>query len=103
MPLITIEVDGKHNPTTSKGDFTLQYLEGRQQEYLEGKSTEEGAYVKEIYDAWVDLCIRIGKKPGSYKNFRTAIWNLKNEGPIEFYREEEVYGKWKKHYYRIAI
>lgn len=94
MPLITVEVDGMHKPPTSKRDFTLQYLEGR---------GIDGAYVKEIFDAWVDFCIQLGKKPGNYKDYRTAIWNMKNEGVIEKFKEEPVYNKWNRVYYRLSI
>jgi len=94
MPVITVEVDGKHKPAISKRDFTVKYLE---------QSELEGAYVKEIYDAWLDFCIQIGKKPGTYKDFRTNISNLKKEGLIEKFKEEPVYNRWNRSYYRISI
>lgn len=94
MPVITVEVDGKHKPAIKKRDFTVQYLEER---------GLEGAYVKEIYDAWVDFCIIIGKKSGTYKDFRNVIWSLKNDGIIEKFKEEPVYNKWNRVYYRLSF
>lgn len=94
MPVISVEVDGKHRPAIKKRDFTLEYLEER---------GLEGAYVKEIYDGWVDFCIRFGKKPGTYKDFRNVIWALKNDGIIEKFKEESVPNRWNRAYYKLSF
>ena len=44
MPIITIEVDGKHNPSASKGDFILQYLEGNILKVLHNSKLAAGSH-----------------------------------------------------------
>jgi len=93
MPIITIEVDGSRKANINKVDFILQYL-------LD--AGENGAYVKELYDAWVQLCLKLDKKPGSYKDFRTVVWKLRSEGTIEKFKTESVPNRWDRAYYRIV-
>jgi len=93
MPIIEVEVDGTGRTATGKRDFILQYL-------LE--KGNEGAYVKELYNGWVQFSVQVSKKSGNYKDFRTAVWKLRNEGLIEPFRTEPVPNRWDRVYYRIA-
>jgi len=93
MPKIEIEVDGTGRISASKREFILKYL-------LE--KGPEGAYVKELYNGWVQFTLRLNKKSGNYKDFRTAVWKLRKEGLIEPFRTESVPNRWLRVYYRLS-
>jgi DNA-binding PadR family transcriptional regulator len=76
-----------------KKDFVLQYL---------AEKERDGAYVYEIYKAWVEEAVKREKRPGSYGDMRNTVSKLKREGIIETFREEEIPGRWSRMYYRLA-
>lgn len=73
--------------------FVIRYL------YLQNKETD----TSELYRAWQDLCMKLGKKCVKKTSFRSAMTTMKNEGIIETNREEETGGgAFPKGYYVLT-
>jgi hypothetical protein len=81
-------------PIKRKRDYILDFLRQR---------GAEGAFVMEMYRGWENLCARIGKRPGSYENFRASMFQAKRDGLIEAFREELSDHYYNKVFYRLRV
>jgi len=89
---IIVAIDG--SPIRRKRQYIIEFLRQR---------GAEGAFVMEMYRGWENLCARIGKSPGSYENFRASMFQAKEKGIIEAFREEISDHNFNKVFYRLRV
>ena len=82
MVEITINVDNLVKLT--KKEFVLQYLFQK----AEGRRDQGEASRGELYEGWVQTCVKTGEKPGTASSFRKGIYLLMTLGVIEISRQE---------------